>query len=142
MAWRWVVVVACLSGASWAMGQEEPKPDQLKKMYNDVLAQLKSAQESRNELASEKERLAAQVAQLQEQLQQAQARAAELQKQADEAAEKTYHLRARLAALEAFLERYPTLRVRWKAFLEQDLLSVPAEPPAWVDPNWPLSAEG
>jgi len=55
-------------GAGIARAQDEPKPDQLKRMYDDALAQLKQAQDRKNELAAENDKLNAKLTDLQKQL--------------------------------------------------------------------------
>jgi len=145
--WRrataWILLVAAsLATATAAGAQEQPKPDQLKQMYDDALGQLKAAQERKNQLAAENEQLKAKVAELQKQLDAATQKAAALEKDADGYAEKTFYLRSHYAAWEEFLRRYPALRARWKIFLMNDQLTVPIDIPPFVDPEWPLSAQG
>ena len=53
---------------SIGFAQDEPKPDELKKMYADALSQLKSVQDRRNELAQANEALTAKVKDLETKL--------------------------------------------------------------------------
>jgi septal ring factor EnvC (AmiA/AmiB activator) len=124
-----------------ALAEDEPKPDQLKQMYQDTLAQLKNAQERKTQLAAENEQLKAKVAELEKQLAATQAKSAELEKQAAGFAEKTFFLRSHYAAWQEFLRRYPRFQIRWKVFLENDVLSPHGDMPALVDPEWPWSAQ-
>jgi len=140
LRWAVAIFVCVLSSTSWA--QEEPKPEQLRKMYDDALKQLKEAQERRNELATQNEQLAKQVEDLKKQLDASTALAAGLQERVDAHAEESFKYRSTLAAWEVFLNLQPVLRAKWKVFLEREPLSVPSEPPVMLDPNWPISAEG
>ena len=143
--WYVMAVVVCLTlgGGSTAVAQDEPKPDQLKKMYDDALVQLKAAQDRKNELATENEKLNAKVAELKKQLDDATVRAQTLEQQVAGFAEQTFYLRSHYAAFQNFLRSYPNLMSRWKLFMENDLMTVPHDVPASVfDPSWPLSVEG
>ena len=84
MFWRFCMVttVAATLAVRPALAEDPPKPEQLKQMYDDTLAQLKNAQERKTQLAAENEQLKAKLADLQKQLDVAQAKNAELQKQA------------------------------------------------------------
>lgn len=131
---RAVVVVLILAGV--CHGQEGPNPDQLKKMYDDALAQLKAAQDRKNELAAENEKLHGQIAELQKQQTVMGAQLESLQRDASTQASKTFFLRSYYAAWQRFIERYPELKVRWEAFLEADVLSAPWSVPMPEDAKW------
>src|SRR5258708_34992366 len=111
MKWRrWLVTAvvvgfcaAFFASAPRVLAEDEPKPDQLKQMYQDTLAQLKSAQERKTQLAAENEQLKAKVAELEKQLAATQAKSAELEKQAAGFAEKTFFLRSHYAAWQELL---------------------------------------
>jgi septal ring factor EnvC (AmiA/AmiB activator) len=127
--------------ATIALAQEPPKPDELKKMYDDALAQLKAAQERKNELGNENEQLKSRLGELEKKLAETQSRADELQAQVNSAADQTFFLRSHYAAWEHFLTRYPNLMAQWKLFLEGGVLSAsPQQEPRWFEPDWPLSA--
>src|SRR4051794_21324468 len=119
LAWA-VTVLALAAGATFAFAQEANNPEQLKKLYEDALAQLKGAQDRKNELATQNEQLTAKVAELQKQLDQARGEMLELKRQDAENAEKTFYLRSYHAAWQAFVDRYPELKARWKQFLDKD----------------------
>src|SRR5437868_14898517 len=95
-----IALIAALFAAAGprAVAEDEPKPEQLKQMYDDTLAQLKSAQERKTQLAAENEQLKAKVAELEKQLKAASAKSAELDRQAAGYAEKTVLLGSRYAA--------------------------------------------
>jgi predicted nuclease with TOPRIM domain len=132
-----ILVVMVLGGGTWA--QEEPEPEQLKKMYEDALAQLKSAQLRKAELAAENEQLTARVAELEKQLGQSQKQVAELQQQSGQWEEKTFLLRAHYAAWRNFVAQHPAIKQRWQVFLESDLLRVGAGWWGAGEWDWPLS---
>jgi hypothetical protein len=131
-------VVATLSilflpSVSAAAFQDGLTQEQLRKMYDDALVQLKASQDRKAELAGENEKLQARVAELEKQLGEART---ELANQA----ERTFFLRSHYAAWQTFLSRYPSLLQRWRVFMEADVLTAPNEIPQWMDPDWPLSA--
>jgi chromosome segregation ATPase len=130
-------------GIARAGAQEQPKYEVLKKMYDDAIGSLKSAQETKSQLAAKNEELTKQVGELQKQLEAVSKERDELARQTAAHAEKTFALRANLAAWQEFLKRYPTLNARWRAFLETELLKAgPESTPSLVDPAWPFKAEG
>jgi len=101
-------------------------PDELKKSLADALNQLKAAQDRKNELATENEKLKQKLAEQDQQI-------AELRRQTTEFAARTWQFRSQLAAWEAFLQRYPNLLNRWKVFLANDPLSAPTTMPEFTD---------
>jgi chromosome segregation ATPase len=138
LAWA-VTAVALAAGATLVLAQDANNPEQLKKLYDDALAQLKAAQDRKNELATQNEQLTAKVAELQKQLDQARGEMLELKRQDAENAEKSFYLRSHHAAWQTFIERYPELKSRWKQFLEKDVLAANNELPKLLDPEWPLT---
>jgi septal ring factor EnvC (AmiA/AmiB activator) len=149
MFWRRRIMMAILVGwsaiflsaAPIAKADDEPKPEQLKQMYENTLAQLKSAQERKTQLAAENEQLKAKVVELEKQMQAVATKAADLEKQSEAYAEKTFFLRAHYSAWQDFLRRYPRMQIRWRVFLENDLLTPRNDLPVFVDPDWPWSAQ-
>src|SRR5947209_8883067 len=91
------------TGSRRALAEDPPKPDQLKQMYDDTLAQLKSAQERKTQLAAENEQLKAKLADLQKQLTAAQAQASDLEKQNASLVERNFFFRSHYAAWQEFL---------------------------------------
>ena len=140
MLCRWILLLGVLAVSGVALGQEPVQPDQLKKMYDDAMVQLKAAHDRKNELAGENQKLKERIAELEKQAQERNARIDSLETELAGYAERTFFLRSHYAAWQAFMQRHPQLLARWKAYLERDLLSVPGEPPGFMDPGWPLSA--
>jgi len=133
----WLLAGLCLA-AGTALAEDKPNPEQLKKAYDDALVQLKAAQNSKNELSKENEKLARQVDELKKQLALAEGQVQDLKRQVSDNDEKTYYLRSYCATWKAFLRAYPELMARWKSFLADDPLAAPAEARPLVDPNWLL----
>jgi hypothetical protein len=122
-------VVALTATAVWA--DDKPNPDQLKKAYDDALVQLREAQNSKNELARENDRLKGQVEDLKKQL-------AELGRRVAGNDEKTFQLRSFYAAWQAFLQIHPDLLVRWQRYLGDDALAVPQRTVPLLDLDFPI----
>jgi septal ring factor EnvC (AmiA/AmiB activator) len=116
-----------------ATAQDELSSEQLRRMYDDAVVQLKTAQDRRNELARENQKLRDRIAELEK-----------LAKQADKAqaalnvlADKTFEARAERAAFQEFLAANPSIRIQWQLFREKSLLAAPASgDPLCTD--WPL----
>ena len=66
---------------------------------------------------------------------------AELQKQSESYAQKTFFLRSHYAAWQEFLNRYPRFQIRWRGFLENDMLLPRNDLPVLLDPEWPWSGQ-
>jgi hypothetical protein len=149
MRWQWrraaatvfaiVFISTCISPPLHA--QNQPNPDDLSKKYEDALAQLKAAQDRKNELATENEQLKARIAELEKQ-------ADEHRRAAAEYAQNTFFLRSHYAAWQTFIDRYPQLKTRWRVFLEGGLLGQDELPEGFdlspltsVD-RWPRGFEG
>lgn len=109
-----------------ARADDTNDPKVLRKSLDEALAQLKSAQDRKNELATENERLTARLAELERQL-------SDANREVSENAARTWALRSQVAAWEQFLKRYPSLLNRWKVFLESDPLSQPSTMPTWSE---------
>ncbi|HEY2588411.1 MAG TPA: hypothetical protein VGI81_21905 [Tepidisphaeraceae bacterium] len=140
-----LVAALCLlaaAAAGTALAEDKPNPDQLKKAYDDALVQLKAAQNSKNDLARENDKLARQVEDLKKQLGGAQGQIDKLRRQVSDNDQKTFYLRAYQSAWQSFLRGHPELLARWKAFLAQDVLALPEEHPALLDFTLPLPMEG
>ena len=135
IAWA-VTAIALAAGVCYA---QDANPEQLKKLYDDALAQLKAAQDRKNELATQNEQLTAKVAELQKQLDAARGEMLELKRQDAENAEKSFYLRSHHAAWQTFVGRYPDLKARWKLFLERDVLAADNPLPGLMDPDWPVT---
>jgi len=132
---RWMVpclLAMSLSGTSALALQDAGNVEQLKKMYEDALQQLRVAQDRKNELAQENERLTARIGELERKLSLMTAQAAEFH-------ERTLFLRAHHVAWKRFLARDAELRTRWQLFLELDADAVPGEKLELFDPAWPMT---
>ena len=110
-----------------ALAQDQNNPETLRKELADTLAQLKAAQDRKNELANENERLKAQVTAMQKEID-------ECRRASAAWAEQSYDLRARHAAWTVFVERHPRLKAQWELFLQSPPLYAPNEFPQWHDP--------
>ena len=137
MRWFWAILVL-LAVEGVASGQDSPQPDQLKKMYDGVLGELRQAQDRKNELAAENDKLNAKVAELQKQLDAAKLKIDEGNREAAGFAERTFYLRSFYVNWQEFVHRYPKLEARWQVYLEGNV----ASPWPLTDKDWPLSADG
>src|SRR5450432_3907409 len=90
------VVLATSSVNPLSAQDQATNPDELNRRLQDTLAQLRSAQDRKNELATENEKLTAHVADLEKQLADANRRAAKL-------SEDTFRLRSYYAAWQVFM---------------------------------------
>lgn len=108
-----LIGLSCLA-PRLANAQEQKSPEELNKLYDEAVSQLKAAQDRKNELAAENEKLSARIVELE-------ARLASRDVEAASFAERTWALRAREAAWQRFIARYPEWKVRWDAFLAADL---------------------
>jgi Skp family chaperone for outer membrane proteins len=142
-AFVWVVAALALAaGVTLTAGvafAQDANPEQLKKLYDDALAQLKAAQDRKNELATQNEQLGAKVAALQKEVDSLRNEMTELKRRDAESAEQSFYLRSYHAAWQTFIDGYPELKARWKRFLESDLLSAEARLPEMTEPDWRLS---
>ena len=131
----WIVLALLLfTGAipMTALAQDTNNPDELKKSLADALNQLKAAQDRKNELANENEKLKAKIAEQQKELDDARRVAAEC-------GQTTWFLRSHYAAWDSFVKRYPRLKAQWDVFLEGDPLSQPSTMPTYAEPVPDLS---
>lgn len=137
---RWSVAawgaIVCAS-ASLAMAQNE-SPDQLRRMYTDTLHQLQEAQDRKNQLAAENDKLNARLADLQKQLDAARAALQDNQRQSADFAGRTFDLRAQTGAWQAFISHDPVLQRRWERFLEDSAVAgVAAGGSDDIGADWP-----
>jgi hypothetical protein len=130
---RTLLAVVFLAGSfvssphSSAVAQDQNNPEVLRKELADALAQLKAAQDRKNELATENDKLKAQIAAMQKDVD-------EVRRAQATWAEQSYFLRAQQAAWNDFLERYPRLRAEWEMFLAAGPFAPSNELPKWADP--------
>jgi chromosome segregation ATPase len=135
------LMAALLAPAGAARVSAQENPDQLHRMYDDALKELKAAQERKNQLAEENDKLKSTVEDLKKQLAAANAQVGDLKRDQAEQADRTFYLRSHYAAWEAFLRQYPELMGRWKAFMEADFMTPRRDMPL-IDGQWPPSDEG
>jgi uncharacterized protein YukE len=135
MLWLTMVAACVLAPGTASFAQDGANLDQVKKMYQDALAQLKSAQDRKSDLANENAKLVTHVADLEKQIE-------GYKKEAAGEAERTFFLRSRYAAWEEFMKQYPDLMERWKFWLKNGAVKTGALPAMGDDEDWPFSAEG
>src|SRR5436853_7908705 len=110
---RLLIVLALLISSGAAVAQDTSNPEELKKSLADALNQLKAAQDRKNELATENEKLKARIAEQQKEVE-------ESRRIAADCSEKTWFLRSHYSAWQNFLNRYPRLKAQWDLFLAAD----------------------
>lgn len=135
------VLLAAIPPAS-ARADDKQDPDQLKKAYDDALVQLKAAQERKNQLAADNEKLAGQLSDLQRQVDRMKGEMDQIKRAEADQANQTFFLRSHYAAWQNFIRRYPDLQGRWKAYFDNPLLSTPRPLPGTLDLDWPPAAGG
>jgi DNA-binding transcriptional MerR regulator len=135
MLWVTLAAVCVLAPGSASLAQDGANLEQVKKMYQDALNQLKEAQDRKSELASENARLSAHIADLERQLD-------TYKRDAAGEAERTFFLRSRYAAWEVFMKQYPELMERWKVWLSDGGAKIGSLPAMGDDEDWPFSAKG
>jgi predicted nuclease with TOPRIM domain len=122
----WVMLAVLLLMTTGVLAvDDKPNPEQLQKAYDDALVQLKEAQNAKNDLAKENDKLAKQIEDLKKQLSVATARIGGLERQVAENDEKTFHLRSIYAAWKAYMKLHPDLLVSWRLYLGADALAAP-----------------
>lgn len=99
-----------LAICSPVFGDGEVNVDQLNRMYDQAVAQLRAAQDRRNELAKENEKLTAQIRDMEKQILKAKTEA-----QAGD--ERTSKMRVEYDAFQDFLKRHPGVDLRWRLFV-------------------------
>ena len=131
-------LAACWTAAP-AVAQEGPTVEQMKKMYDDALQQLKASQERKNQLAAENEKLKQQIDVMGKEMA---AVKGELQtlRQADAGyAERTFFLRSHYMAWQSFARANPEIALRWRLFLESTYLLSPVSDAMLIDRQWPAT---
>jgi hypothetical protein len=127
-----LIAVLCSWLPATVLAQDGLSNEQLKRMYDDAVVQLKAAQDRRNDLAHENVRLQARIDKADKDLEQA-------RKEAKEIADATFQARAQRSAFNAFLQENPTVRLQWQLFLQRNLLA-PSDASDFLDRDWPLSS--
>lgn len=138
-----LLLITCSPGtAPQPASAQDIRPEDMKKMYDDALVQLKAAQERKNQLAAENEKLTAQVNEMKKQIEQMQQQMDDLKRADAEHDQKTFFLRAHYAAWKEFIRQYPDLYGRWKLFLHDDLIKPAPILPDGIDLGWPSGEQG
>ena len=137
MTMRWICVLVAAGTIAWwvpgTFAQEGLSSDQLRRMYDDAVAQLKTAQDRRNELAREVEKLRGRITQLEDSQKELEKVKAATYALADE----TFQARSEHAAFHDFLTSNPSIRLQWRAYVGNDLPGMlSSADPLGVD--WPL----
>ena len=127
-----VFIITMLLAPGGLMAQEELTSDQLRRMYDDAVAQMKTTQDRRNELARDSEKLRARINELEEKLEETRA-------QMTTTADITYKDRAEHAAFEEFLKANITIRGQWLAFLQKNIMPA-TDVNQLLDTGWPFSS--
>lgn len=107
-----VLALACTFAAPPLYAQNSDS--ELRRAYDDTLAKLSSAQDRKNELAIENEKLRAELDTLKSQLVAERQKAATIQSQLDVLLERSYASRATQAAFSTFLRNNPQARKLWE----------------------------
>lgn len=125
---RIAILLAVLSAA--APAQSPPTSEQ----YQDALNQLKAAQDRKNELATENQKLRQQIAD-------AEKKSTQQAEQINNLENRAYYLREHYAAWQQFIDQNAAVRVMWNAYFAnaesnnriRDVLG---------DGQWPFSIDG
>jgi hypothetical protein len=120
----WAAIMACTL-ASTAMAQTARPPSDWEKMYNDVSAQLRAAQDRKSELAADNARLTTRVAQL--------------QRQTDALTDRTLFLQAFYTGWASFMARNSFIWDQWGSFWSQSYPGLPDNSQLLFDPQWPIN---
>ena len=134
-----VMILALALASMPARAQENVNPDQMRRMYEDAVAQLKTAQERKNQLAAENEKLQEQVTAMQKDLAANNARMEEFRRADAESAERSFFLRSHYMAWQQFTRGDSELLGRWRAFIRNDYYVAPLSATEIRDPDWPVS---
>ncbi len=117
MRWWLAVAVVFATSARLARADDGPRPEDVRKLYDDTLIQLKQAQDRKAELARENENLAARVAELEKQAQANQSRLDDLQHQVDGFSDRTYFLQSHYLLWQRFMDLNPLIMKAWSDYI-------------------------
>lgn len=124
-------------GVAYAAMQDGTSAAEWKRAYDDVVGQLKAAQDRRNELAGENERLLKRATEAENRLAPVLARNGELEREAAEYSLKTYDLRLLKARWEEMLRLHPDVRRKWQQLLQGEM----AESAGILNRQWPFRGD-
>lgn len=128
-----IAMFVLMTSTSIASAQNTPSIEQLQKSYDEAMVQLKAAQDRKNELALENQKLTRRLAELEQQ-------GADVKLKLEALENRAYFLREHYAAWHDFLRLNPPIAAMWSTFFNSsgnprsmtDLLG---------DGNWPFSVE-
>lgn len=109
------VGVLVLAGLGFA--QAGPSPAELKRMYDDAIAQLKGAQDRKNELAGENDELKKRLAEVETRLKALETHNLELEREAADHALRTWEHRSLNAAWKTFVGTDAEVKRKWQEYL-------------------------
>ena len=138
-------LAACLLlAATPAASRAQDAAEQIRAQYDDAVAQLKAAQDRKNELQAENDRLAARVAELEAAVA---AKGDEAKVSALASADRSFFLRSHYAAWQAFVADRPDVEAAWRQFVGVAYGADPApgSPSSRFDllvaPGWPTPTD-
>lgn len=120
--------------ASVALAQNQPTLEQLQKSYEESLVQLKAAQDRKNELAMENQKLQKRIQELESERQ-------HLQEQIQTLENRSYFLREHYASWQAFLDIHPSVQAMWSVYFKGTSVNFGLTE-ILGDGQWPFSYEG
>jgi chromosome segregation ATPase len=135
----WAAMVLMVGAAAW--GQDDIKPEDLKKQLQETVNQLKAAQDRKSELAKENAELTIKVADLEKQHNDDTAQLAELKIEVASFAERTFFLRSHYNAWLQFIVENPLARLQWDLFLTTKVtVNEPSVHLPLLELQWPNEA--
>ena len=125
-----VGVIMATTPSSASAQDPSNNPEELNRKYQEAVSQLKAAQDRKNELATENEKLTAEIVHLRKQL-------ADAKSEAVSISDRTFQMRLEYAAFQEFLRRRGLL-TEWKIFMERAPLMFQLAVPEEIDTTSPL----
>lgn len=132
-----MTLAACALGWGAVPVAAQDNPEQMKKMYDDALQQLKASQERKNQLAAENEKLKQQIEALNKELGAVKGEVQVLRQTDAGHAERSFYLRSHYMAWQAFTKAHPDTALRWRLFVDGSYLAVPGGMAGLIDRDWP-----
>jgi hypothetical protein len=147
---RWIYCALTILAFSASALADDIKVDDLKKLYNDTLSQLKTAQDRKAELAAQNqkletqtEKLTARVAELEKQTQQQTAQIKTLRLETGILTDDSLFFRSHYLYWIEFVTGNPDIGGRWDSFISTLApVGIATSPPNLIDREWPWSARG
>ncbi len=118
---------------SIAAAQNSPTVEQLQQSYDEAMVQLKAAQDRKNELALENQKLTRRIAELEQQ-------SADVKLKLEVLENRAYFLREHYAAWHDFLRLNPPIAAMWSTFFNS-IGNNHSLTDIFGDGNWPFSIE-